>query len=401
LLDVEQWAEIRRLRRVEGLSQREIHRRTGIHRDTIRRALGAAKPPGYGPRPRRPSKLDPFVGMIVELLGEEPTLSGVRVREEIEGAGYDGSKTILDDLLRELRPRFLPPPRSFQRTRYRPGELAQFDLCEPRSLIPVGYGQSRRGYVVTCELPYSRAFAGALVFSKEFPDIAFGMSRCLWSLGALPGKLVWDREGAIAPKGRPTRDFLGFCGELSLGWVILDAGDAPAKGALERSHRFLHGNFEAGRRFANPLDFQDQLDRWCERINAREHRSTRAVVAERLAEEHERMRALPEIMPDTDRRFVTRVPAQPYFRFDRNDYSLDPRLVGRRVEVRASQGEITAVALDTGDLAARHTRVFAGGITFTDPAHQAQLEQLRGRRRRPEPEVQQRPLSRYDALIPA
>ena len=402
MLDVEQWAEIRRLQHVEGLSQREIHRRTGIHRDTIRRALAAPKPPKYGPRAKRASKLDPFVAMIEELLQDEPRLSGVRVREEIEEAGYDGSKTILDDLLRELRPRFLPPPRSFQRTRYRPGELCQFDLCEPRSEIPVGYGQSRRGYVVTCELPYSRAFAGTLVFSKEFADIAFGMSRCLSRLGALPQKLVWDREGAIAPLGRPTRDFLAFCGELSLGWVILDAGDAPAKGALERSHRFLHGNFEAGRRFANALDFQDQLDRWSERINAREHRTTRAVVSERLSEERDRMRDLPAILPDSDRRFMTRVAPQPYLRFDRNDYSLDPRLIGRRVEVRAGQREITAVSLDTGALATRHARVLAGGLTFTDPTHQAELDRLReSRRRGPEVDVELRPLSRYDALIPA
>ncbi len=107
-------------------------------------------------------------------------------------------------------------------------------------------------------------------------------------------------------------------------------------------------------------------------------------------------------MPDTDRRWVIRVPPQPYLRFDRNDYSLDPRLVGRRVEVRASQREISAVALDTGELAARHRRVFAGGLTFTDPAHQAALDELRGeRRRRREPEVEIRPLARYDALIPA
>jgi transposase len=402
LLDVEQWAEIRRMKHVEGLSQREIHRRTGAHRDTIRRALGAPKPPSYGPRAKRPSKLDPFMANIEGLLEDEPGLSGVRIREELAKDGYDGSKTILDDLLRELRPRYLPPPRSFQRTRYRPGELCQFDLCEPRSLIPVGYGQTRRGYVVTCELPYSRAFAGALVFSKEFADIAFGMRRCLERLRALPGKLVWDREGAIAPRGRPAQEFLAFCGELSLGWVILDAGDCQAKGALERSHRFLHGNFEAGRRFANALDFQDQLDRWCERINTRVHRSTRAVVSERLQEERERMRALPATLPDSDRRFVTRVAAQPYLRFDRNDYSLDPRLVGHRIEVRASQAEIKAVALDTGELACRHARVFAGGLAFTNPAHQSALDELRGERRRQrEPEVQLRPLARYDALIPA
>ena len=401
MLDVEQWAQIRRMKHVEGLSQREIHRRTGAHRDTIRRALAAPKPPSYGPRPKRPSKLDPFRQSIEELLADEPTLSGVGIREEIQKDGYDGSKTILDDLLRELRPRFLPPPRSFQRTRYRPGELAQFDLCEPRSEIPVGYGQTRRGYIVTCELPYSRAFAGALVFSKQFSDIAWGMSRCLSRLGALPGKLVWDREGAVAPRGRPTEEFLAFCGELSLGWIILDSGDCQAKGALERSHRFLHGNFEAHRRFANALHFQEELDRWCERISARVHRSTRALVAERLAQERARMRALPQVMPDTDVRIVTRVAAQPYLRFDRNDYSLDPRLVGRRIEVRASQAEISAAALDTGELACRHPRVFAGGLAFTDAAHQAALDELRGQRRRREPDVERRPLARYDQLIPA
>ena len=55
-----------------------------------------------------------------------------------------------------------------------------------------------------------------------------------------------------------------------------------AKGALERSHRFMRTNFLPGRWFANELDFQDQLDGWCDRVNARVHRTTRAVPAERL-----------------------------------------------------------------------------------------------------------------------
>ena len=58
------------------------------------------------------------------------------------------------------------------------------------------------------------------------------------------------------------------------------------------------------------------------------------------------------------------------------------------------------MALDAGELACRHRRSFAKGLTFTDPAHQRELERLRGERRR-EPEVELRPLARYDALIPA
>jgi hypothetical protein len=87
---------------------------------------------------------------------------------------------------------------------------------------------------------------------------------------------------------------------------------------------------------------------------------------------------------------------------DRNDYSLDPRLVGRRVEVRVYQREIVAVALDTGELACRHQRVFAGGQELTDPAHQALLERLRLARYRGRPgssdDVEVRDLSVYDRL---
>jgi transposase len=401
-LDVEQWAEIRRLGFVERLSQREIRRRTGAGRDTIRKALASSEPPSYGPRAKRPSKLDPFRFEIELRLAEDPRISAQRLREIATELGYRGGKTIFDEMVRELRPRHLRL-RTFQRTTYRPGELAQFDLCEPRCEIPVGRDQTRRGFIVTCELPYSRAFAGALVFSKQWAEVAWGMSYCLARLGALPEKLVWDREAAIhRGGGQPTERFAAFCGQLCVGWIILDQGDCQAKGALERSHRFLHGNFEAGRCFAGPLDFQDQLDRWCERVNARTHRTTMAKVSERLAAEREAMRSLPEPMPDTDRRFVMRVPQQPYLRFDRCDYSLDPRLAGQRVEVRASQSEITAVALGGGELAARHRRCFAAGLTFTDPEHQRLLDQLRGERRRgPDIVVQTRPLARYDALIPA
>jgi len=109
------------------------------------------------------------------------------------------------------------------------------------------------------------------------------------------------------------------------------------------------------------------------------------------------MRALPESEPDVDRRWVLRVPPDPHLRFDTNDYSLDPDLVGRRVEVRASQQRITASALDTGELACRHERSFAKNRTITALEHARTLRERRGERK--EISVQQRPLAVYDGLI--
>jgi len=402
VVGVQEWAEIRVMRMIEGLSIKEIARRSGHSRNTIRSALRSPEPPCYGPRSRRPSKLDPYKDQVHELLKGDPQIPSQVIRERIGEAGYRGGKTILDDYVRELRPIFAPP-RTFQRTHYEPAELVQFDLWEPKEPVPVGHGQTRKGYVVTCCSGFSRFGAGALIFSKQAPDVLWGMSRCLDAIGALAQKVVWDREGAIHKGGgQPSDAFSAFCGQLGLGWVILKARDPQAKGMLERLHDFIERSFEPDRSFAGPLDYQIQLDNWFSgRANARIHRTLRVVPAERLEAERPRMRPLPGSMPDLDRRFVTRVAPQPYLRCDTNDYSLDPCLAGRRVEVWISQTEVTADALDTGELAARHRRSFAKHLTFTDPAHQAELDRLRGDRRRPEPTVEIRPLARYDELIPA
>ena len=76
--------------------------------------------------------------------------------------------------------------------------------------------------------------------------------------------------------------------------------------------------------------------------------------------------------------------------------------MARRVEIRVSEEQVTAVVLDTDELACRHRRSFAGGLTFTDPAHQTELERQRARRRqRHEVNVEIRPLAVYDQVIPA
>jgi transposase len=397
VLDVERWAELRREHFVRGVSIKELARRTGLSRNTVRLALRSESPPRYE-RTVAPSKLDPFKQEIHELLRRDPKLPGVRVRELIEPLGFQGGKSIVDDYLREVRPLFAPA-RTFQRTVYRPGEICQWDLWETSEHVPVGHGQLRRAWVVVACMGFSRAGAGALIFSKEAPDVLWGMARCLWSLGALPQMLVWDREGCLhAGGGRPTETYAAFCGQLPVDWYFCEAKDPQAKGVVERLQEYLESNFEPGRQFANQLDFQLQLDGWFEKANARAHRTIRARPVDRLTEEHRLMRPLPQRPPDTDRRWVARVPPDPYLRFDTNDYSLDPGLVGRRVEVRVSQRELTATVLDSGQLACSHERSFAKNRTITALEHARSLKERRGERRR-EVVVEQRPLAVYDQLI--
>ena len=400
MVEVEQWAEIRRMHFVLGVSIKEIARRTGRDRNTIRAALRSSRAPKYS-RPAAGSKLDPFKDEIHRLLKADAKLTGQRIRELIAPLGFDGGKTIVDDYLREVRPLF-DPPRTFQRTIYRPGEICQFDLWEPQDEIAVGHGQTRKGWVVIACLGYSRAGAGALIFSKQTEDLLFGIRRCLWSLGALPQTLVWDRQAGLhAGDGRPTEAFAAFCGALKVGWHFCDRGDPQAKGVVERLQDYMERSFEPGRTFANELDYRLQLDAWFdERANPRMHKTLRCRPIDRLVEERSVMAPLPAQAPDVDRRWVLRVPPDPYLRFDTNDYSLDPALVGRRVEARLSDREVLAVALDTGELACRHARSFARHRTVTALEHARTLKTQRQERRGArEPVVEVRSLAAYDALI--
>jgi transposase len=397
VVGVEQWAELRREHFVGGKSIKELARSTGLSRNTIRRALRSDRPPSYRRGPQA-SVLEPFKDEIHGLLRKDPKLTGVRVRELLAPLGCTAGKTVVDDYLREVRPLFSPPARTFQRTVYRPGEIVQFDVWQPRQEVPVGHGQTRRGWVVIACLGYSRAGAGVLVFSTQTQDLLAGIAGCLERLGGLPKLLVWDRQAGIhGHGGRPSDAFAAFCGQLKVGWRFCQPADPQAKGAVERLQGYAETNFEPGRVFANELDFQDQLDAWFTKVNARTHKTLKIRPADRLGEELRDMAALPEHMPDTARHWVTRVPPDPHLRFDTNDYSLDPALVGRRVEVSVDQQHITAACLDTGELACRHVRVFARHRTVTALEH---ARAIKSARRAPaETAVEIRPLARYDALI--
>jgi transposase len=398
LVGVERWAELRREHFVRGVSINELVRRTGLSRNTVRAALRSSVAPKYERAPAG-SKLDPFKDEIHRLLKGDAAMTGQRIRELIAPLGFDGGKTIVDDYLREVRP-FFVMPRTFQRTIYRPGEICQFDLWEPCEEIPVGHGQTRRGWVVVGCLGYSRAGAGALVFSKQIPDLLFGIRRCLWSFGALPQTLVWDRQSGLhAGGGRPTVDYAAFCGALRVDWHFCEKGDPQAKGVVERLQDFIERSFEPGRCFANELDYQLQLDAWFdERANPRIHKTLRCRPVDRLLEERAVMAPL-LAAPDTDRCWALRVPPDPYLRFDTCDYSLDPRLVGRKVEIRVTDREVTAVALDTGEVACRHPRSFAKHRTIPALEHARALKTQREDRRGGDPDVEVRSLARYDALI--
>ena len=404
MLGVEDWAEIRRLYRAEGMPIKAVARVMGVSKNTVKRALAADGPPRYARTPRG-SVVDGVEPRIRELLAAWPTMPATVIAERI---GWTRSLTVLKDRVRELRPVYLPPDPA-SRTAYQAGEVAQCDLWFPAITLPVGFGQTRtatRLPVLVMVSGYARWLAARLIPSRVAEDLFAGWWQLIAQLGGVPRVLVWDGEGAVGQRRRRvtvlTEAAHAFRGVLGAKIWICDPGDPEAKGLVERANGYLETSFLPGRSFASPADFNAQLADWLMLVNQRSRRVLGCAPADRIDADRAAMLALPPVAPVTGWRSALRLPRDHYVRLDSNDYSVHPAVVGRRVEVGADLDRVW-VACD-GRLVADHQRCWARHQTISDPAHLQAAAKLRHDRavvsatagRRDPEEVQLRCLADYD-----
>ena len=112
------------------------------------------------------------------------------------------------------------------------------------------------------------------------------------------------------------------------------------------------------------------------------------------------MIALPPVMPDPSFSYSTRLARDHYVRFDVNDYSVNPRFVGRMVRLRADLDHVVVVC---GEIeVARHRRCLASHQSLLDPSQAMTLRMMRAEAVAVptlETEVEERDLSEYDKAL--
>jgi transposase len=408
MLNVEDWAEIRRLHLAEKVPIKQIARRLGISRNTVRAKLAAEAPPRYE-RVSVGSVVDEVEPRIRALLQEFPTMPATVIAERI---GWTRGMTVLTARVRELRPVYLPPDPA-SRTAYVAGEIGQNDFWFPDVELPVGFGQTRTAKqlpVLTMVSGYSRMLFARLIPSRRAEDLYGGWWQHLSRLGAVPRVLVWDGEGAVGAYGggrnKLTTECQAFRGTLGAKVLVLRPRDPEAKGIIERAHDYLERAFLPGRTFSGPGDFNHQLQGWLEVVNRRRRRVLGCAPVDRAAADTAAMLPLPPVPPVTGWWISSRLPLDFYVRLDSNDYSVHPAVIGRRIEVHADLGRVRAYC--EGRLVADHPRVWARHQSLTLPEHEQAAKQLRRDRIglvRPvgpvgtEPEVETRRLGDYDTAL--
>jgi hypothetical protein len=371
VITVQDWAQIRYLHGSEGMSIRAIAARLGLSRDTVSRAVRSDSPPKYV-RAAGPSAFDPFEGHVRQLLAEFPAMPASVIAERV---GWRGSESWFRKKVALLRVEYSPKDPA-DRICYRPGDQAQCDLWFPPVRVPLGAGQSGSPPVLVMVASYSRFITGRMLPTRHTADLLAGMWLLLGEqLGAVPRRLVWDNEAGIGRGGRLAAGVAAFTGTLATRIVQLRPYDPESKGIVERANGYLETSFLPGRAFTSPADFNAQLAGWLPRANTRRVRSLGARPADLIDADRAAMRPLPPVPPSAGFTAKVRLPRDYYLRVLGNDYSIDPAVIGRMVEIHAGLDTVTARFDDI--LVASHPRSWARRQTITDPVHVAAAARLR------------------------
>jgi len=404
VIKVEDWAEIRRLHRSEKLGIKTIARRLGLARNTVRAALASEVPPKYERAPAG-SKVDAFEPRIRSLLTEFPDMPATVIAERI---GWEHSASVLRARIAQLRPLFRPADPA-DRTTYEPGQIVQCDLWFPGKVVPVGE-QARLidPPVLTMVAAFSGFIMALLLPTRTTGDLVAGMWALLSGLGAVPKMLVWDNESGIGQHRRLTVGARSFAGTLGTRIYQTAPRDPEAKGVVERANGFLETSFLPGRTFADPADYNTQLAGWLPKANSRLLRRTGQQPGVRVVADTAAMGALPPVAPAVGTSMRVRLGRDYYVRIAGNDYSVNPTVIGRFVDVHAGLERV--VVSCAGTVVGTHVRCWASRQTITDPAHvevaaelraayQARTAATRGPVAATGTEVGLRALSDYDELF--
>jgi len=343
----------------------------------VARALASDGPPKYE-RAAVPTSFAPFEAAVRQLLKDTPDMPATVLAERV---GWAGSITWFRDHVRRLRPehRFVDPS---DRLTWLPGDAAQCDLWFPPRKIPLEDGSKTLLPVMVITAAHSRFMLGRMIPTRHTADLLLGMW-LLQALGRVPRRLIWDNETGIGRGMRHAEGVAAFTGTLATRLHRLRPYDPESKGVVERRNGFFETSFMPGRVFSSPADFDAQFTDWLTHANARVVRTIKARPIDLLDADRAAMLPLPPVPPAVGWVNRVRLGRDYYVRLDSNDYSVDPAVIGRFVDVHADLGKVEIRR--EGRLVAAHDRVWARRMTITDPVHLATAKLLREQFQRPRP----------------
>jgi transposase len=375
---VDKYIKIRKAVMKDGMSKREAARIFGVSRPFVETALQHSVPQGYHRKVIPPSKLDPFKGIIDQIIIDDKKVhkkqkhTAIRIFERLrDEEGFTGSYTIVKDYIktkkRNNKEAFVPIHHS-------PGD-AQVDFGEADIYLN---GKLERCHYFTMTLPYSNA-----MFIKAYPlerteSFLDGHISAFKFFGKVPNCILYDNASIMVKsieedKTRNVTDaFKGMISHYLFEYKFANIASGNEKGSVE-------GDVGFGRRkLMVPIPrtscydllnntFADQ----CLRLMDRQVRGKKAIVKIMLEDDLKAMSDLPKYSLDPSTKTSGKVNSTLLVRFDTNDYSAPFEYAHHDVSIKAYWDIIEIYHRD--ELIAKHNRLFDKEEISYNPMHYLKL----------------------------
>ena len=361
---------IRRWHFREHLSIREICRRTGLSRNTIRKYLRSDTVEPTFKVPDRPSKLDPFADRLSAWLKTEANKprkqkrTVLQLHADLVSLGYGGSYNRVAAFAREWkadrqREMNTTGRGTFVPLTFEPGEAFQFDWSEDWAII----GNERtKLQVAHTKLSYSRAFI-VRAYPLQTHEMLFDAhNHAFRVLGGVPQRGIYDNmKTAIDKVGRgKERDinarFLAMASHYLFELEFCNPASGWEKGQVEKNVQDArHRLWQPTPRFPSLAALNDWLEARCKEFWAQTpHGKMQGTIADLWAEE---VRALmPASRPfDGFIEYTKRVTPTCLVHLERNRYSVPASFANRPVSLRVYPDRVVVAA--EGVVICEHRRI--------------------------------------------
>jgi len=382
---VELYGRVRHAVRIEGLSRREAAVRFGIDPRTVAKMMAFSVPPGYRrSRPPVRPKLDPFIGIIDQILEDDRRRpakqrhTSKRIFERLRDEhGFAGGLTIVKDYVHDQR---LRQREVFVPLSHDPGH-AQADFGEGLAEIA---GVEQKIHFFAFDLPHSDAS-----FVQAYPEetteaFCAGHAAAFEFFGGVPKSILYDNTKLAVARilGDGRRQRTRVFSELQSHYLFEDRFGRPGKGNDKGKVEGLVGWIR--RNYLVPMPRAVSLaalnatliDNCRIRLGDR-LRGHSETIGERLVRDLAAFNDLPATAYDACEKMPGRVSSLSLVRYRGTDYSVPTAYGHREVLIR---GYVDEVVISCGaEIIARHARSYEREDFVFEPLHYlALLEQKTG-----------------------
>lgn len=326
--------------------------KAGMDPKTARKYLRSGQLPSEQKTDRNwRTRSDPFSDVweeVRDLVEANPGLEAKTLFESLQrqhpGRFSDGQLRTLQRRMKHWRVTEGPGKEVFFSQKHVPGRLSQSDFTHMSSLeITIGR-QSFPHLLYHFVLTYSNWETASICYSESFESLSDGLQNALWELGGAPVQHQTDRMSTAVNNMSDGSEFTVRYEALLRHYRVegrkIQTGKANENGDVEQRHYRLKRALEqalllrGSRDFASLAQYEIFLRSLLAQLNAGRR--------QRLAEEMQYLRALPERRLESAKRERVKVDSGSMVFVDRNTYSVHSRLIGEQVEARvhAEQVEI-------------------------------------------------------------